>query len=128
MKKETILLNIARNYTLHTRCKHRGMCAVYNDQGGRSPIGSLLTDEELKLVAKHESFRDKANFENLPERIQDLGFEFVKKIVDLHDYSEHWDENGLTRKGLHRVMHISRWYKLELKEEQIMEAAYKEPA
>jgi hypothetical protein len=55
-----------------------------------------------------------ANKAMMPDWMQKMNPEFLRRVQGLHDWSEYWDVQGLTRDGKERVNDIINYFRLSM--------------
>lgn len=75
-------------------------------------IGRKLPKELAIKLDKEYSSGVSLIFNILPKDMQELGKMFLVSVQNLHDDSDYWTKNGLSKLGLDHVEKIKRIYKL----------------
>jgi hypothetical protein len=80
-------------------------------------IGRHITDKRLRIALdchgsiSHSSWGDGA-FELLPEFLQELGRDFIRKVQRLHDDVINWTDGGLSETGCKVLADIKKEFNL----------------
>lgn len=76
-------------------------------------IGRLLSPklrEELDIYYEGVAVSNDDLFNELPQAVQELGQEFLRKLQSLHDVDTNWNSEGLSEYGEEFAQHIERVY------------------
>jgi hypothetical protein len=109
------------NEDVSRRAYLHGMCTYYNEHRNMCAVGRCLIDPEgFQKRATATDFGSIAilvnDFSiNLEESLKDEykghSLEFWEDLQSLHDYSNHWDSNGITEEGITYVEDLKSKYK-----------------
>lgn len=71
-------------------------------------------DGRATIISVHGIFGNPGLYAKLPDELKELGKDFLGGVQRLHDVSENWNANGLTKQGKRAVEVIKRNIELGL--------------
>ena len=109
-KKRLALLNrVAERYNSNNRSVVHssnsglgGVCCYIKPDGNRCAIGWELPEAVCRILDKKNNPINALNPQELaliPVELKSLGFEFLKRVQDLHDTAKNWNKSGLSDEG-----------------------------
>lgn len=116
-KRLAFLEETAAFYNLGNRCfNESGLCQYFVGGKAGCAIGRHIQNKTLcRRLDKLEdgsiqAIHDEAFpiYQKLPEKLRELGIQFLVLMQDLHDEASYWDENGLSRSGKDRIKFIKQ--------------------
>lgn len=93
-----------RGLTKHGACSYVAGCAI-----GRHCSPELCEQLDGKVDGSVSYF---GVFELLPDRLQELGQQFLISMQILHDFEHNWDKSGLSEQGHNSVNEIKKSFNL----------------
>ena len=112
LTKKDFLDNMIAYYSedpAHRRATNgEGACSYHRDDGNRCAVGRWIPDEMYTSGMEGVSVGDHFVFSRLPEKLKNLGEDFLTDIQGLHDGDRFWNSNGLSPAGEKRVASIRR--------------------
>lgn len=116
-RQEEFLLETMLFYNSENRCISHSGC-VYSYDGKNCAIGRKLPKDYIIKLLEEDMNSDtdvRRLFEEFgtPEYFKFMHPVFITNVQSLHDRSENWDDNGLTRLGLHHVKYICKEHDID---------------
>lgn len=117
-KRMELLQETADHYNRHNRCSANNSCCYSPKTIGLEGIseGCAIGRKISKKLAKkldsldYSTVDDSTVFDRLPQKLRELGTEFLQALQSLHDYDGYWDESGLSEYGRKEVENIKNMY------------------
>ncbi len=121
MTREQVLKETVEFYNLGNRAIQGDNCYYITNCGNKCAVGRLLTDKECHRIENFSitgigDFYASEFEEYLPEKVAELGQEFLGKLQELHDWANNWTETGISKEGIEVANNIIKRFKLELPE------------
>lgn len=119
--REELLVNTTEYYNSTNRgIDSMGNCQYFTPDGKPCAIGrEVKNPKELQQISDNSFLGScgvarKSLFNKLPKRLQKMNKFFLKSIQALHDRSDNWDKNGLSKLGILTYNDIIDEYSLTL--------------
>ncbi len=91
----------------------RACCYISPDGKQRCSIGRNVTEKEARLMQANNSsiehiwaYIPKA----IPQKLIDVGIDFLAQLQDLHDCEDYWTSNGLSLMGINKYHLIKKTF------------------
>lgn len=107
--RQELLDNVVGYYNSERRANDGASCSYHTKDGRRCAVGISVTLRQAKILQENYRgctvWKDDV-FDALPERLKDMGKDFLYAVQKLHDGDPFWDKNGLTEEGKKKVKKI----------------------
>jgi len=79
-------------------------CFYHQSNGAKCAIGRWIPDDQYDSAIEGVTVCDDLVFRSLPEKLKDLGMDFLADVQKLHDNGHWWCANGLNETGEKRAL------------------------
>ena len=95
-------------YNIKNRSVENSGCKYYLNSNTGCAIGRLIEDKELckKLDGLDDDSSVRTVFNFFPKKIRELNINFLEQLQNLHDNTNNWDDNGISKIGKQEVEDI----------------------
>jgi hypothetical protein len=98
--KEELLENTINHFNANNRATDRwGRCQYLTEDGRRCAIGIEVSLKLAKSINQGKTVGNEELFNSLPQRLKDMGQNYLLSIQQLHDSGLNWNETGLSTRG-----------------------------